>query len=118
MPSSPFRAHDDGIAISLKVTPKAAQARIDGVAADAEGRAYLRVRVTEAPEKGKANEAVAKLVAKALGVPKSAVEIASGETGRLKTVHVRGAGLEAKARALVDSSRGRHEPIAPGGCRF
>jgi uncharacterized protein (TIGR00251 family) len=106
MPPPPFRTLGDGIAISLKVTPKAAQARIDGVAMDAEGRAYLRVRVTEAPEKGKANEAVARLVAKALGVPKSAVEIASGETGRVKTVLVRGAGLEAKARALIDSLAG------------
>jgi uncharacterized protein (TIGR00251 family) len=106
MSASPFRTLGDGIAISLKVTPKATHSRIDGVAADAEGRAHLRVRVTEAPEKGKANEAVAKLVARALGVPKSAVEIASGETGRVKTVVVRGAGLEARMEALLLSLAG------------
>ncbi len=98
---SPVRTSGNGIAISLKVTPKAASARIDGIAADADGKAYLRVRVTEAPEKGKANEAVTKLIARALGVPKSRVEVASGETGRLKTVIVRGDGLEARMAAFL-----------------
>lgn len=97
MPLSPVRTLEDGIAISVRVTPKSAHARIDGIGMDAEGRAHLRLRVTEAPEKGKANEAVARLLAKALGVPKSAVEIASGETGRVKVVTIRGTGLASQA---------------------
>jgi uncharacterized protein (TIGR00251 family) len=107
MPSSPVRPLGDGIAISLKVTPKAAHARIDGIAADADGKAYLRIRVTEAPEKGKANEAVTRLIARSLGVPKSSVEVLSGETGRIKTVMVHGEGLEARMAAFL-AGLGKH----------
>lgn len=89
MAARPFRKTAGGVVITLRVTPKASASRIDGVAQDAEGRAFLRLRVTEAPEKGKANEAVVKLLAKAWGLPKSALQIASGETGRVKTVMVR-----------------------------
>lgn len=52
----------------------------------------LRVRVSAVPDKGKANAAVAALLAKALGVPKSAVSVVSGETNRLKTLAVVGDG--------------------------
>lgn len=76
--------------ISLRVTPKAASARIGGVGEDAQGRRFLRVHVTEAPEKGKANAAVVKLIARAWRLPKSVIEVVSGESDRNKTVAVRG----------------------------
>jgi uncharacterized protein len=44
------------------------------------------------PDKGKANAAVVALLARALGVPKSAVSVVSGETARLKTLDVAGDG--------------------------
>ena len=50
----------------------------------------LRVRVKAVPDKGRANAAVTALLAKALGVPKSAVRLVSGDTARLKTVEVEG----------------------------
>jgi uncharacterized protein YggU (UPF0235/DUF167 family) len=46
------------------------------------------VRVTATPEAGKANAAVLALLAKALGVPKSALSIVRGETGRDKRVRL------------------------------
>jgi uncharacterized protein len=42
------------------------------------------------PDKGKANAAVAALVARALGVPKSAVSVVSGDTARIKTLEIVG----------------------------
>lgn len=57
-----------------------------------DGSAVLRMRVKAVPDKGKANAAVVALVAKALGVPKSAVSVVSGETARLKTLAVVGDG--------------------------
>lgn len=48
----------------------------------------LRVAVTQAPEKGKANAAILKLLAKTLGVSKSQLEIVSGDTHRRKTIAV------------------------------
>ena len=82
--------------VALKVTPKSGINRIEGLVSDGEG-VRLRLRVTAAPEKGKANEAVMKLIAKAWGLPKSTLSIASGETAPLKMLLVRGdsASLEA-----------------------
>jgi uncharacterized protein YggU (UPF0235/DUF167 family) len=58
----------------------------------------LRLRVAAAPDKGKANAAAIALLAKALGVPKSTLEITAGHTARLKTVDVTGDGEMLAAR--------------------
>ena len=52
----------------------------------------LRIRVSAGPDNGQANAAVTALLARALGVPKSAVSVVSGETARLKTLAVVGDG--------------------------
>ena len=54
--------------------------------------AAWKVRVTAAPEAGKANAAVVRLMAATLGLPRRDVEIVSGHTARDKVVAV--AGLE------------------------
>jgi len=53
------------------------------------------VRLTAPPVEGAANEALARFLGKALGVPPSAVRIVAGATGRNKVVTV--AGLDAAA---------------------
>jgi uncharacterized protein YggU (UPF0235/DUF167 family) len=50
----------------------------------------LRARVTAPPVGGAANMALTKLVAKALGVPKSRVSVIRGQTARDKLVRVDG----------------------------
>lgn len=50
----------------------------------------LKVRVTAPPEGGRANDEVIRLLAGALGVPRSAVEIVAGHTSRRKRVRVFG----------------------------
>jgi hypothetical protein len=50
----------------------------------------LRVEVTAAPEKGRANRAILDVLAAALGVAKRDLEIRSGESSPLKTIGVRG----------------------------
>jgi uncharacterized protein YggU (UPF0235/DUF167 family) len=61
------------------------------------------MRVKAVPDKGRANAAVIALLAKALGVPKSAVRLVSGDTARLKTVEVEGEveGLVRRLSALL-----------------
>lgn len=56
----------------------------------ADGSHHLKIRVRAIPDKGAANAAVIKLLAKALGVSKSALELVSGHTARVKTVRVCG----------------------------
>jgi hypothetical protein len=89
-PKGPFEAVPEGLRVALKVMPKAAHAEIAGIEADAAGRARLKVRVTEAPEGGKANAAVVKLLAKAWKLPKSALRVTAGAKDRRKTLLVAG----------------------------
>ncbi|MCH8168510.1 MAG: DUF167 domain-containing protein [Proteobacteria bacterium] len=89
-PNAPFEAVAEGLRVALKVTPKAARAGVAGVEADAAGRAVLKVRVTEAPEGGKANAAVIKLLAKAWKLPKGALKVVAGGKDRRKTLLVEG----------------------------
>ncbi len=89
-PQGPFEAVPEGLRVALKVTPKAARAEITGVEAAAAGRARLKVRVTEAPEGGKANAAVVKLLAKAWKLPKGALRVTAGAKDRRKTLLVAG----------------------------
>jgi uncharacterized protein YggU (UPF0235/DUF167 family) len=85
--------------IVVRLTPRAAQERIDGWDADDHGRPVLKVRVRAAPIEGRANAALVALIAGALNCPKSRVILSGGETSRLKTLEIDGVD-EAALRAL------------------
>lgn len=68
--------------ITVRVTPKASRNRITVEAGQ------VRVYVTIVPEGGKANAAVQKLLAKALGVAKSQLTLVRGQTSRDKTFKI------------------------------
>ena len=74
--------------LPIRVTPRSAKPGIGGWRADADGREELEVRVAEAPAEGAANEAAIRLLAKALGVSRSEVEIVAGAASRHKRVAV------------------------------
>lgn len=85
--------------LPVRLTPGAAADRIDGWDVDPEGRPVLKVRVRARPVEGEANEALVKLIAKALGVSKSAVAIQRGGQSRTKILLVEGLSEdEAKSR--------------------
>lgn len=69
----------------MRVTPRTAR---DEIVARSGGD--LLVRVTAPPDGGRANDAVCKLIAKSIGVPKSAVEVVRGHTSRHKAIDVAG----------------------------
>lgn len=87
-----------GFRLKIRVAPSARRNGFDGWLEDADGLQRLKVSVTAAPEKGKANKAVQKLVAKALGVASGSVEVVQGETTRLKTLQISGDPLETAER--------------------
>lgn len=101
--SSYYRASPAGWLLHLRVTPNAGRDAIDGAEIRDDGTCVLRVRVSAVPDKGKANAAVIVLLAKALGLPKSAFSLTSGETSRFKTVLLTTAteGLEQRLQALA-----------------
>ena len=74
-----FEPHPQGSVLPVQAQPGARQNGVTGVHA---GR--LKVSVTQAPEKGKANQALAKVLADALGVKKSQVELLAGATSGTK----------------------------------
>ena len=76
--------------LPVRLTPGASADRIDGWDVDAEGRAVLKVRVRARPVEGEANVALTKLLAKALGVPKSAVTLDRGGQSRTKMLTITG----------------------------
>ena len=67
-----------GAEIAVRVTPRASRNVVEEVAGG------LRVTVTTVPEDGKANAAVTKLLAQALGVGKSRLTLLRGATARDK----------------------------------
>jgi hypothetical protein len=73
------------VSFSVRVQPRASKDELAGERAGA-----LLVRLTAPPLEGAANSALVRLLARALGVPPSAVEILRGESGRNKLVRVRG----------------------------
>lgn len=93
----------DGLLIAVRVTPRGGRDSIDGWSTDENGRPVLRVRLAAPPVEGAANAALTAFLAKQLGLRKSAVTIRSGETARLKLVHLQGE-AEALAAALSSSA--------------
>lgn len=92
-----FDVRADGIVLRVRLTPRAARDGIDGVKPGPTGP-YVQARVRAVPEDGRANAALAELVAEEIRVPKSTVTLASGMTSRLKTLHIAGDPIELKAR--------------------
>ncbi len=64
----------------------------------------LLVRVTARPVDGKANAALERLIAKALGVPKRDVSVVSGARGREKTVEIAGISQNEVAKLLEQAT--------------
>ncbi|WP_370193412.1 MULTISPECIES: DUF167 family protein [Aurantimonas] len=81
---------EDAVLVDLRLTPKSVADRIEGSVTDAAGRAFLKARVRAVPEDGEANAALLKLLARTIGVPKSAVTLVAGHTSRLKTLRLTG----------------------------
>lgn len=71
---------------AVRVTPKGGRDAVEGWTTDAAGRRLLKVRVAAAAADGAANAAVIAFIAKALGVARSGVRIASGQTARVKRI--------------------------------
>ncbi len=73
-----------------RLTPKSARDEIGGVERLSDGRMVLKVKVRAVPQDGEANEALIRLIAKALRLPLASVRIEAGATSRLKTLSLIG----------------------------
>jgi uncharacterized protein (TIGR00251 family) len=94
--------------ISVRLTPRAGRDAIDGWHAMPGASDVLRVRVAAAPTDGAANDALVRLLAKALAVPAAAVRIASGARSRTKIIDIDGVS-DADLHARIDAKIARSE---------
>lgn len=81
----PFLPHPQGTRLRLHIQPRASRTAVVG-----EHGGRLKLALQAPPVDGKANAALREYLAKQLGIPKAAVELLSGETGRQKDVLVAG----------------------------
>lgn len=99
--NQPFRIEPDRLVLFVRLTPKGGRDSVDGVETGADGKTYLKARVSALPEDGKANAALVALIAKHFGVSKSSVSLVSGETSRLKQVAIAGDGARLATTATL-----------------
>ena len=92
MAANPWSLTPDGAVVGVRLTPKGGRDAVDGVEVLADGRAVLTVRVRAAPADGEANDALIRLIAKAVGVPPRDVTLIAGASARLKRLGISGHG--------------------------
>jgi len=90
----PYSLVDEGVRLHVLATPKS---KIDEMGTvkvicveGAPNKVFIRAKVRALPDKGLANKALIKLVAKWVGVGKSHVSLVSGARSRQKTVLIAG----------------------------
>lgn len=98
MANLPYKVVDEGLKLHILVSPKAQRDEVKGcevVGDDRKGEIeLLRVSVRAIADKGLANKAVLKVIAKWLNVPKSTVILFAGSKSRHKTVLIEGGGRD------------------------
>ncbi len=87
--------------LRLRVSPGAGRSAVVGRHGDA-----WKVRVTEAPERGRANEAVLRLLSDTLALPRTALTLVSGHGAREKIVELTGMGPALIERRLTSAAAG------------
>jgi uncharacterized protein YggU (UPF0235/DUF167 family) len=91
-PQRPWTLAGNGVTLSVRLTPKGGRDGIDGIELLADGRSVLKARVRAAPSEGEANDALVRLLAKAVGVPPRDVALSAGATVRIKRLTIAGDG--------------------------
>jgi hypothetical protein len=94
-----LRTSVGGVTLAVRAQPGAKKTAITGVYAEGTA-AQLKIAVQAPPLEGRANSALIAFLAKTLSLPKSRVELISGELSRSKVFLLSGVTLE-KAEALI-----------------
>ncbi len=84
-----------GVVFTAKIVPGSRQTCVCGLLDE-----MLKIKVSAAPEKGKANKSLLDFLAKQLGVKKKTIKIVSGKTSAVKSVQVLGISVEQLSKKL------------------
>ena len=94
-----YTEKDGKLIFKVRVVPRASRSELIG-----EHDGALRVRIAAPPVDSAANDELVRLLARAFGVPRSAIDITGGHAAKLKTVCVAG-GRPAVLKSKVQGSR-------------
>ena len=92
-----YSERDGSLTFNVRVVPRASRSEVVG-----EHDGALRVRIAAPPVDGAANEELVRLLARELGVSRSAIRITGGHTSKLKLISVTGVSPEALAALIGD----------------
>ena len=90
MEQQPYAAVAGGVRLAVRLKPRASRNGTDGVVTGADGRTALQIRLTAPPVEGAANVALIAFLAEALEMRKADIAIRSGQTARIKILHLSG----------------------------
>lgn len=90
-----IREVDDGVVFVTKIVPGSSRTAVCGLL-----DGMLKIKVSSAPEKGKANQCLLEFLAKQLAVKKKAISIVSGSTNPVKQVQVFGISAQTLLKKL------------------
>jgi len=101
--NQPYAPIPRGVRLAVRLSPRGSRNAIEGVGTGADGKAFLKIRLTAPPVDGAANAALIAFLGDALRMKKADIAIRSGETARLKLLHLSGdpAALSEKLRLLT-----------------
>ena len=90
-----IREVDGGVVFAVKIVPGSSRTSICGLL-----DGMLKIKVSAAPQRGKANQCLLEFLAKQLAVKKNAVSIISGQTNPIKQVQALGISADALLKKL------------------
>ena len=86
---------DEGVVFAAKILPGSSRTAVCGLL-----DGMLKIKISAAPEKGRANRCLLRFLAEQLGVKKNDIRIISGQTGPVKQVQVSGISAETILKKL------------------
>jgi uncharacterized protein (TIGR00251 family) len=86
----------EGVQLDVHVQPRSSRSRLVG-----EHGGRLKVQLAAPPVDGEANRSLIELMARVLGVPRSQIAIASGQSGKRKLLRISGVSLMAAEQAIA-----------------
>lgn len=92
-----WRTDGDDLLLAIRLTPRSAKEGTGGLWHDSAGAVWLQAQVRAVPEKGRANEALIRLLSRQLRIPAKDIVVDSGGGSRLKRLRLIGQARNAAA---------------------